>query len=111
MEVEGILGIPGRGLLDESKRAQEVARQSLGRPSGEEGEGIAVDDDNRFPRFGDADQISDHILLLLPVDMIEGVKADGAVEEILLQGKGQKAPMVEDAVVADLFLSLRQGFG
>lgn len=106
MEVKGILRIHDRGCLDNSESTENLARQSLGRKSCEEGEGIAVDDDDRFSGFGDADQFSHHVFLLLFIDMVDGVKTDGAVEEILPKGKGQEAPMMEDAVVADLFLSL-----
>ena len=109
MEVEGILCIHGRRWLDQSQRAKKVARQSLGGPSGEEGARITVDDDDGFSRFGDSDQFSDDIFLLLPVDMVDGVEADGAVEEVLFKWEVQEASMVKDPVVTDLFLGLGQG--
>ena len=109
MEVEGIHRFHGRDCLDQSQHTKNVARQSLGGPSGEQGEGVAVNDDYGFPRFGDADQFSDDIFLLLPFDMVNGMKADGAIEEVLLHGEVQKASVVKDPVVTDLFLGLGQG--
>lgn len=63
------------------------------------------------PGLRNPKQLANRFLLPVHVDVIDRVKAYGAVEEVVLDVQVEEAPVQIDAVVANFALCLAQGRG